>query len=487
VETAVQLAAGPETLNNDSQATMNHERVLIVEDEENERTGLAELITSWGYRTETARDGAEGLEKVTSWAPSLVITDMKMPRMGGLELLDKLATDAQTMAVIVVTAQGTIDSAVQAMRMGAYDYITKPIDTNRLQTILQNASALLGTRAELEVTRRKLRDAGSLGSLIGSSKKMQEIFHLIEMVAPSTASVLITGASGTGKELVARTVHELSPRRNKPFVPINCAAIPETLIESEIFGHEKGAFTGALERRTGCFELAEGGTLLLDEIGEMPVATQAKLLRVLEDSKLRRLGSKVETTVDVRVLAATNKVPEEAVERGELRNDLYYRLNVFNIHMPPLREHKEDVPDLVQALLEDMNRKHGRKVAGVSEAVLNAFQNYSWPGNVREMRNTLERATIVCDGPVVETKHLPPGFGKSSLRSSSEDGDTVHLGVGTTVEEAEKRLILKTLESTNNNKTRAAEILGISLKTLHNKLKEYGSATTDPALVREDS
>ena len=326
---------------------MNHEKVLIVEDEENERTGLAELVTGWGYRAETARDGAEGLEKVTSWAPSIVVTDMKMPRMGGLELLEKLATDAQTMAVVVVTAQGTIDSAVQAMRMGAYDYITKPIDTNRLRTILQNASALLGTRAELEVTRRKLRDAGSLGSLIGSSKKMQEIFHLIEMVSPSTASVLITGASGTGKELVARTVHELSPRRNKPFVPINCAAIPETLIESEIFGHEKGAFTGALERRTGCFELAEGGTLLLDEIGEMPVATQAKLLRVLEDRKLRRLGSKVETTVDVRVLAATNKVPEEAVARGELRNDLYYRLNVFNIHMPPLREHKEDVPELV--------------------------------------------------------------------------------------------------------------------------------------------
>jgi len=463
---------------------MNHEKVLIVEDEENERTGLAELITGWGYRAETAKDGAEGLEKVTSWAPSIVVTDMKMPRMGGLELLEKLAIDAQTMAVVVVTAQGTIDSAVQAMRMGAYDYITKPIDTNRLRTILQNASALLGTRAELEVTRRKLRDAGSLGSLIGSSKKMQEIFHLIEMVSPSTASVLITGASGTGKELVARTVHELSPRRNKPFVPINCAAIPETLIESEIFGHEKGAFTGALERRTGCFELAEGGTLLLDEIGEMPVATQAKLLRVLEDRKLRRLGSKVETTVDV--LAATNKVPEEAVARGELRNDLYYRLNVFNIHMPPLREHKEDVPELVTALLADMNEKHGRKVAGVSEAVLNAFQNYSWPGNVREMRNTLERAIIVCDGAVVETKHLPPGFGQSSLRSSAEDSDTVRLGVGTTVEEAEKLLILKTLEATNNNKTRAAEILAISLKTLHNKLKEYGNATADAALAREE-
>jgi DNA-binding NtrC family response regulator len=269
---------------------MSHEKILIVEDEENERSGLAELVSSWGFRVETARDGAEGLEKATQWSPSIVVTDLKMPRMGGIELLGHLAEQAATIAVILVTAQGTIDSAVQAMRMGAYDYITKPIDTNRLRTILGNASALLDTRAELEATRRRLRDVGSLGRLNGASRKMQEIFRLIEMVAPSTASVLITGASGTGKELVARTIHELSPRKDRPFVAINCAAIPETLMESEIFGHEKGAFTGALERRTGCFELAEGGTLLLDEIGEMPVGTQAKLLRVLEDRKLRRLG-----------------------------------------------------------------------------------------------------------------------------------------------------------------------------------------------------
>jgi transcriptional regulator with PAS, ATPase and Fis domain len=273
--------------------------------------------------------------------------------------------------------------------------------------------------------------------------------------------------------LVARTIHDISPRRNKPFVPINCAAIPETLIESEIFGHEKGAFTGALERRTGCFELAEGGTLLLDEIGEMPVGTQAKLLRVLEDHKLRRLGSKVETSVDVRVLAATNKVPDEAVANGELREDLYYRLNVFNIHMPALREHKDDIRELVKSLLADMNEKHGRKVADVSEAVLNMFQSYSWPGNVRELRNTLERAVIVCESGLIETKHLPPGFGQS-VRPVANDPDAVYLGVGTTVGEAEKLLILKTLQATSNNKTRAAEILGISLKTLHNKLKEYG-------------
>src|SRR5437588_4178385 len=465
---------------------MSQGKVLIVEDEENERTGLAELVSSWGYTAETARDGQEGHEKVLAWSPSIVITDLKMPRMSGMDLLQRLAEQSQTVAVIVMTAQGTIDSAVQAMRMGAYDYIQKPIDTNRLRTILQNASALLGTKAENEAMRRKLRDAGSLGSLVGASKKMQEIFRLIEMVAPSTASVLITGASGTGKELVARTVHELSPRRNKPFVPINCAAIPETLIESEIFGHEKGAFTGALERRTGCFELAEGGTLLLDEIGEMPIATQAKLLRVLEDHKFRRLGSKVETTVDVRVLAATNKVPDEAVASGELRQDLYYRLNVFNVHMPPLREHKEDIPELVQSLLAEMSAKHGRKVATVSEAVVNAFNNYSWPGNVRELRNSLERAVIVCEGAVIETRHLPPGFGQTTVRPAVNDPDAVRLGVGTTVEQAEKLLILKTLEATSNNKTRAAEILGISLKTLHNKLKEYGNAAGDGGPGREE-
>jgi DNA-binding NtrC family response regulator len=466
---------------------MSAEKVLIVEDEENERTGLAELVSSWGYKAETAGDGVEGLSKVAQWSPAIVVTDLKMPRMGGIELLGHLAEQSQAMAVILVTAQGTIDSAVQAMRMGAYDYITKPIDTNRLRTMLQNASTLVGTRAELETARRKLRDTGSLGELRGSSRKMQEIFRLIELVAPSTASVLITGASGTGKELVARTIHQLSSRRERPFVAINCAAIPETLIESEIFGHEKGAFTGALERRTGCFELAEGGTILLDEIGEMPVGTQAKLLRVLEDRKLRRLGSKVETAVDVRVLAATNKVPEEAVASGQLRSDLYYRLNVFNIHMPPMRDHKEDLPELVQLLLSEMSAKHSRKVAAVSEAVMHQFNNYSWPGNVRELRNTIERAIIVCDSGMIETKHLPPGFGQPPLRTPSNDPDAVRLGVGTTVGEAEKMLILKTLQSTNNNKTKAAEILGISLKTLHNKLKEYGSAAAESVSEKEEA
>ena len=457
---------------------MTQEKVLIVEDEENERTGLAELVAAWGYRADTAKDGIEGLEKVASWSPGIVITDVKMPRMDGIELLSRIAEHPQTIAVIVVTAQGSAQTGFEAGKAGAYSYIQKPIDPNRLRNLLEMAATQRATTVELEATRRKLRDIGILGSLVGSSKKMQEIFRLVEMVAPSTASILITGESGTGKELVARTIHNLSPRKTKPFVAINCSAIPETLIESEIFGHEKGAFTGALERRAGCFELAEEGTLLLDEIGEMPIGTQAKLLRVLEDKKLRRLGSKAETSVDVRVLAATNKIPEEAVSRGELRTDLYYRLNVFNIHMPPLREHKEDLPELVQSLLADMNNKHERNVSGISDQVMTVFQSYNWPGNVRELRNALERAVIVCEGSVIENRHLPPGFGQLMPRAAASEANAVRLGVGTTVGEAERLLILKTLESTNNNKTRAAEILGISLKTLHNKLKEYGSTAS---------
>ncbi len=460
---------------------MTPEKVLIVEDEDNERSGMSDLISAWGYRTETAVDGQDALEKVGVFTPGIVVTDLKMPRMDGMELLQRLAQQSQPVAVIVLTAQGSVDTAVQAMKIGAYDFIEKPVNPTRLRTILQNASRQRGVEVELEATKRKLRDSGIFGSLVGSSRKMQEIFRLVEMVAPSTASVLITGESGTGKELVARTIHQHSPRKDKPFVAINCAAIPETLIESEIFGHEKGAFTGALERRVGCFELAEGGTILLDEIGEMPIGTQAKLLRVLEDRKLRRLGSKSETSVDVRVIAATNKTPEEAVAKGELRNDLYYRLNVFSIHMPPLREHKEDLSDLVKSLIADVDEKHGRNVAMISEAVMNIFAGYSWPGNVRELRNVLERAIIVCEGSVIETRHLPPGFGQVTPKPPVLEANAVRLGVGTTVGEAERLLIIKTLESTNNNKTRAAEILGISLKTLHNKLKEDSQTQAEGA------
>jgi transcriptional regulator with PAS, ATPase and Fis domain len=305
--------------------------------------------------------------------------------------------------------------------------------------------------------------------------------------------VLITGESGTGKELVARTLHQLSPRANKAFVAVNCAAIPETLIESEIFGHEKGAFTGAVERRLGCFELAEEGTLLLDEIGEMPIATQAKLLRVLEDRKLRRLGSKAESAVDVRVVAATNKDPQTAIADGHMRGDLFYRLNVFNIHMPPLRDHMEDIPELVDSMIADMNQRHQRRTTGVSAAVMDKLCHYDWPGNVRELRNTIERGVILAGEGELGVQHLPPGFGRNATHSTGAElahdpsaGDNpVVLAVGTTVEEGERRLILRTLQSTGGNKTRAAEVLRISLKTLHNKLKEYSGASVQQETAAE--
>jgi DNA-binding NtrC family response regulator len=455
----------------------NQEKVLIVEDELHALVGLAELVSGWGYRTETARDGVEALEKNQAWSPGIVVTDLKMPRMDGIELLVKLGELKQNQAVIVLTAQGSIQRAVEAMKMGAYDFIQKPVDAARLRNILANASRQRDTERELEVTRRKLRDTGILGSMVGASKKMQQTFAMIERIAPSNVSVLITGESGTGKELVARTLHELSPRKPRPFVAVNCAAIPETLIESEIFGHERGAFTGAVERRAGCFELAEEGTLLLDEIGEMPIGTQAKLLRVLEDRKLRRLGSKIESDIDVRVLAATNTNPEQAVASGQLRGDLYYRLNVFNIHMPPLREHKEDIPSITEAILRDMNLKHERHVTGIDDEMLARLMAYDWPGNVRELRNMIERAVILCGEGYLSARDLPPGFGhRTVLANLNPSPNAVQVEVGTTVDEAERRLILKTLESTLNNKTRAAEILGISLKTMHNKLKEYGAS-----------
>jgi DNA-binding NtrC family response regulator len=458
----------------------NPVKVLIVEDEPHALTGLAELISAWGYRTETARDGLEGLEKVRAWDPAIVVTDLKMPRLDGMGLLERLAEPGSgvsaNIAVVVLTAMGSIQLAVDAMKLGAYDFLQKPVDSTRLRTILGNAVRQRETTIELEVARRRLRESGVLGSMVGSSRAMREIFGLIEQIGPSNVSVLITGESGTGKELVARTLHDLSPRKGRPFVAVNCAAIPETLIESEIFGHEKGAFTGAVERRPGCFELASGGTLLLDEIGEMPIATQAKLLRVLEERKLRRLGARTEQDVDVRVLAATNRDPSHAVAEGHLRADLFYRLNVFNIHMLPLREHMEDLTPMAEAMIEEMNRKHGRRVSGLSASMLERMMAYHWPGNARELRNTVERAVILCpDGAALDASHLPPGFGKRQAVVEDVTGaDIVAVRVGTTVEEAERKLIMRTLETTGQNKTRAAEILGISLKTLHNKLKEYG-------------
>jgi DNA-binding NtrC family response regulator len=454
-------------------------RVLIVDDEETQRNGLASMITSWGFSAETAADGQEALEKLNNGAVQVLLTDLMMPRMDGFELLKRLGTQGNVPPAIVLTAFGNIETAIATIHdLGAFWFLEKPIQPAALRILLERAASQSRLAEETERLQRQLQYQGVLVDLVGASASMQQVFSLIRQVAPSKAAVLVTGESGTGKELVARAIHHLSPRRGGPFVAINCAAMPETLMESELFGHEKGAFTGAVERRAGCFELAQHGTLLLDELAEMAVGTQAKLLRVLEDSRVRRLGGKNEIVVDVRIIAATNKNVDEALRKGELREDLYYRLNVFQMDLPPLRQREGDIPLLVEALIRDLNRKHGCKVTDASKEVIDILERHNWPGNVRELRNVLERSVIIAgEGPITPV-HLPHfGVGSGARPPANlKEIDAVRLPVGTTVNEAEKALIQLTLQHTKNNKTRAAEILGISLKTLFNKLKEYGSA-----------
>jgi DNA-binding NtrC family response regulator len=447
-------------------ATTSRDRVLIVEDDPTTRLGLTELVRTWGFSTEGAADGQEALQRITAFRPSIIISDLVMPRMGGLELLHSVKEEAGDVTIVILTAQGTVETAVEAIKEGAYDYLTKPIEPQRLKILLDKIVERQETIREVKVLRRQLRDSGSFGRMIGASPQMRKVYQIIEQAAPTAASVLIWGESGTGKELVAQTVHQLSPRAQAPFVPINCAAIPETLLESEIFGHERGAFTGALDRREGCFELADRGTLFLDEVAEMTPATQVKLLRVLQERTFRRLGGRTEQTVDVRVIAATNSTPLEAVKNNRLREDLYYRLNVFAVELPPLRQRKDDLPLLIQAFLAEFNTRNNKSVSAVDPAAMRILEQYNWPGNVRELRNVIERAVILSSGEFIEPKHLPPLASTAAAASAP----AISLEPGVTVEEAERRLILLTLEHTRDNKTRAAEILGISLKTLHNKL-----------------
>jgi len=442
------------------------ERVLIVEDDPSTRSGLAELVHAWGFFTDEAADGEEAMRKITTFRPAIIVSDLVMPRMGGRELLRALHDQLSDITFILLTAQGTVESAVEAIKDGAYDYLSKPVDPQRLKILLEKAVERQATLREVRTLRRQLRDHGTFGRIIGNSAGIRGVYRVIEQSAPTNASVLISGESGTGKELVAQTIHELSPRQSFPFVAINCAAIPETLLESEIFGHEKGAFTGAHDRRTGVFELAHRGTLFLDEIAEMQPATQVKLLRVLQERTFRRLGGRQEQSVDVRVIAATNVDPLEASRSGKLREDLFYRLNVFNIDLPPLRDRRDDIPLLVQTFLNEFNRVNNKAVRGVDQDAMYLLEHYPWPGNIRELRNVIERATILADGEFIEAKHLPPTL----VAKGEETLPTLTIVPGTTVDEAERRLITLTLEHCRNNKTRAAEVLGISLKTLHNKL-----------------
>jgi DNA-binding NtrC family response regulator len=465
-------------------ATLPTARVLIADDEEAQRNGLASMIRGWGFATETAADGQEALEKLMGESFSVLITDLKMPRMDGFELLRRLPAENIQTPAIVLTAFGNIETAVSTMHeLGAYWFLEKPIQPSVLRVLLERAIAHARLAEETQRLQRQLSQSGTMGQMAGTSAKMRQIFSLVEQVAPSKAAVLITGESGTGKELVARALHSLSPRANGPFVALNCAAMPESLIESELFGHEKGAFTGAVERRAGCFELAQGGTLLLDEIGDMPLNTQAKLLRVLEDSRVRRLGGRTEMVVDVRVVASTNKNLPEAIRQSQFREDLYYRLNVFEIQLPPLRDRLDDVTVVARVLLEELNKKHGTQVTEIAPEAMELLRQHRWPGNVRELRNALERAVILAGEGPVQTRHLPPSVAPAGVTREAPAAaaavageDVVVLPVGTTIDDAERALVRRTLVMTKGNKTRAAEILGISLKTLFNKLKGYDGA-----------
>lgn len=460
-------------------ADANRPGVLVVDDELNQRTALASMLEAWGYRAETAADGAEALEKLREFDAAAIITDLMMPGMDGAELLRRLKEQGNAPPAIVLTAFGNIETAIRMVHdLGAFWFLEKPLQTGALRLLLERAVAQRRLAEYSERLERQLSSQGVLGSLVGFSPPMREIFSLIRQVAPTSATVLITGESGTGKELAARALHQLSPRRDGPFVAINCAAMPETLIESELFGHEKGAFTGAVERRRGCFELAHGGTLLLDEIGEMPLATQAKLLRVLEERRVRRLGGAREIEVDVRVLAASNRRLDEEVRAGRFREDLYFRLHVFEIRMPPLRERLDDLPLLCEAIIAELNQRHQCQVAGVAPETMEWLKQQSWPGNVRQLRNALERAVILAGSGLLGRQHFAglAGSGTQPAPSPAAAANEVRLPIGTTVDEAERALIEATLRYTNNNRTRAAAILGISQKTLFNKLREYGAA-----------
>jgi DNA-binding NtrC family response regulator len=446
------------------------QRILIADDQEASRKGLAALVATWGYEVEDAGDGDEALAKAIEHNPAVVITDLVMPKRDGLGLLKALQAELPFTMVIILTAHGTIETAVGATKDGAYDYLTKPVDVARLRLLVEKAIEKGEALREVNVLRRRVKAVWGHGRLVGTSKAMQAVFRQIDLAGPTSAPVLIAGESGTGKELAARTLHEISPRSQGPFVAVNCAAIPETLLESEIFGHEKGAFTGALDRRIGCFELAHQGTLFLDEISEMSPSLQAKFLRILQDGALKRIGGKAELRVDVRVLAATNRDPTKSLKDGTLREDLYYRLNVFTLTLPPLRTRREDIPLLVQAFLEEFNAKYERKVRGVDEGALRFLVGHDWPGNVRQLRNSMERAVIGCAGELITVAELPAEPGAEPAEAAAAAGGRVAVRL----KDVERDVILKTLASVGNNKTRAAELLGISLKTLHNKLNRYG-------------
>jgi DNA-binding NtrC family response regulator len=444
------------------------DRLLIVDDEKNIREGLEKALTQEGYDVLLASDGKQALDVIEDETVDLIIADLKMPRISGEELIKETLESHPHIPIVVLTGHGTIENAVETMRNGAYDFLTKPFNIDKLSLIvkraLENSSLKRQNRELLNQLKRKY----SFDRIIGKSAQIKDVFETIELVAPSRANVLIYGESGTGKEMIADAIHHNSPRRDKPYVKVHCAALPETLLESELFGHEKGAFTGAIARKRGRFELASLGTIFLDEIGEISQQTQVKLLRVIQEREFERVGGVESIKVDLRIIAATNKDLKVEIERGNFREDLYYRLNVVSIQVPPLRERREDIPLMVHKFLEEFAEENGKEVEGITNGALQALVSYRWPGNVRELRNVIESIVVLTRNRAVTEQDLP------SYILDKDEQSSLKLPAGVSMDEAEKQLILFTLQNTGGNKTRASEILHIGRKTLHRKLAEYG-------------
>ena len=442
--------------------------ILVVDDEKNIREGLGKVLELDGYKVRLACDGKEAVQTLNRGDIDLVITDLKMPNLSGEEVLQKATMISPNLPVIILTGHGTIENAVRAMKNGAYDYLTKPVNMDRLSLLVQRALSARELMLQHRAMQEELQKRHQFSNIIGKSESMKKIFEVVQQVAPSRATVLITGDSGVGKEMIADALHYNSSRRDKPLIKVHCAALTETLLESELFGHERGSFTGAVARKRGRFELAHLGTIFLDEIGEINQNVQIKLLRVLEDKTFERVGGEETIEVDVRVIAATNRELKSAIENGEFREDLYYRLNVVNIHIPPLRERKEDIPLLMVAFVKEFSEENGKSIEAIEPKARMILYNYSWPGNIRELRNCIESAVVMSKSNIITVDDLPPHINTES------DQEFVRISTGSTLADIEREVIRATLARQNGNKTRAAEVLGIGRKTLHRKLQEYG-------------
>jgi len=447
-------------------------QALVVDDEEAIRDLLGEILDGMGLGVDRASSGEQAMEKIRGQSYDLVLTDFRLPGVDGLAVLETVRTISPEAGVIVITGFGSIAGAVEAMKRGAFDYLTKPFSVDAVEVVVRKVLEFQRLREENRSLRAQLAPSQRYEDLVGKSEAMQQLFELIETMAQSRATVLVSGESGTGKELVARAIHRRSPRRNAPFVRVNCAALPGTLFESELFGHEKGAFTGAIRQNPGRFELAHGGTLLLDEISEIGSPAQAKILRVLQEREFERLGSGQPIPVDVRIIATTNHDPRALVQEGKLRLDLFYRLNVLSLQLPALRTRKEDVSPLVQHFIRKHNRENSRSVQGCTPEALGKLLAYDWPGNVRELENVVERAVIVCPGSELRLEDLPLDLTESR---PAPGGAPRSSPAGSSLEDLERETILRTLESCGGNRTLAAQILGINSRTLRNKLHQYGA------------